>query len=1156
NETTGEYRIPYNYSDVWNGTTPRGNNIYTYDWDTTSLNPDEWLTHGYIIVFKVTDNNSQPNTVYQSVGVWVDNDYPSIISGPLVRSENNVEEREDSRSVIYTKESVGSLSFALYDLRLAMYYDIDENQSWANLEAYLNCLNISILDEYENGSQVFNSCEIVNGSGGLFLEVRNYPLYSGRHNLTLTVTDLAGNTNQSVHTVDIVVDQVPPIVIPVLPRTGMWLKRVINANPFAEAFDWFAYSFLSTMGWILDLLKLNYEQTWNMIGDDWMEGVLFGAYVDDFDSPVLNETIYVQLNYRPGLLYRMTSDYMIYLDSMDEHPCDRLLAQGEQFRSALGGELYSRILSCSGYQDLGLTIFEEWYGDNVFWTAVELSPWDFPLNIWSQSWLNPNTFTCKFSAWDKAGNLGTAYSTFGVIPYASALTLQFDMTSASWFLTGLFGCQAYIDAVQSEITLVTSGRKGGENQGGACMSHGVSSSEPNTDANLLYSASYPTPAENGGVCMGDGEGENETGCDPLDSLITVESTLNYEFYEETSFLPWMKFSFRVFGAPRDISLNVKFGQAPFIRLFFDPLSFQKYGRGEDSVLLRAAPNTWNTFALPLYRMAEGLGLFEGLNAPTNISAVSVTAYGERNVWERRAVFNGFWVATPVPLVEEYAEKAALSRDNYYRILNVTRESNLNQLKEDIFEIFAASYLEDFPHLAQCLEDFTRHLFPAGEMQEFTGASARVVYYNTSSGSAPLYVVYSFPEGLENVSLLAAYNYTNIPDVDLSREAVLNASLTNLCRQLAQGGGAITPYGLTGEDLAYLPYGAASFVIVNDTLCFDRLSARPCTIQSVLATVASIAERAWSQKCIAELVEREVEYREVEALQAFVNESVYRVETLKKLMAALQWVNYMHPMNWDWKSFDALVDTYWLSFEYAGWANSTGYQLLAECLVNITGMLDFGDYFGAPPVFITSGEYNRTSGGEGEDCVLIFKAVEGERSLDYLLGARQGEVLFAVFNDSSFLNVVRKYGRCVNATLADVYLYFAEMAFMYTVPYDAEDLLNDGVFNAVSELCSSLFAGPLAMLEQIVGNVKDVVECFLNLPFINLVSTLNALFMQKFTKKLAIFGVSNYVGWLLEEEAANYEADYYSDMDDGGVAQPGQTFFPRWKYGEGLQPALP
>ncbi|MHA1209129.1 MAG: hypothetical protein ACTSRF_07870, partial [Candidatus Freyarchaeota archaeon] len=564
------------------------------------------------------------------------------------------------------------------------------------------------------------------------------------------------------------------------------------------------------------------------------------------------------------------------------------------------------------------------------------------------------------------------------------------------------------------------------------------------------------------------------------------------------------------------------------------------------------------------RMAGGLGLFRGLNAPTNISEVSVTAYGQRRVWERRAVFDGFWVATPVPLVEEYAEKAALARDNYYKILNVSGESNLEVLRKDIFEVFAASYTEDFEYLAGCLENFTQHLFPSGEMQEFTGASVQTIYYNTSNSSVPLFVIYSFPEGLENVSLLAAYNYTNIPDVDLSREAVLNASLTELCEQLAQGGDALTPHGLTGEDLAYLPYGAASFVIVNDTVCFDRLSAKPCTIQSVLATIASIAERVWSRRCIAKVVEQEEDYQEVESFRTFINESAYRVEVFKRLLTAVQWVNYMHPMNWDKKHFDAFVDPksspYWLSFEYADWGNVTGYELFAECLANVTEMLDFGDPFGAPPVFIVSGEYNRTTEAEGEECVLVYKGVEREGVLSLVEGARQGSVLFVVFNDTSVLNVARRFGRRVNASLADLYVYLAEMAFMYTRPYDMEELIGDPGFEALHNTLAALFSGPLATVEQIAHTIEDVSETFASIPLINLLNTLDSLFVQKLNKKLAQLGLFRLVSGFYDPDwdtspngpGQCIEAPESTNQADAGEENTGGKRFDEHFEGEAAQ----
>jgi len=1146
NETTGRLEVPYGYSDTWSNATPAGGDAYTAVWDTTTLNETEALTHRYVVVFRVTDNNTQPNTVYRNITVVVDNDPPSIFDGPCVVSPNNVEEEEGfsketngSRTVIYTKETLGGLVFGLSDERLGMYYDIDGNQSRANLEAYLNCLSITVLDEYEGGNQTYSNCEIINGSGGLYLLVRNYTLVTGTHNLTLTVTDLAGNMNQSIRAVDIVVDQVPPVVIPIVPRDGMWLKRVINANPLAELMDLAA----SGISFILDQIGVG---GFNRIQDRWDEGVLFGAYVDDGESPVLTDAIYMQLSNRPGLLFKMEQDFTRFLNQMDECPLDCLLESADTKRDYFGGEFYSMLLACSGYQDLGLTVFEERYGDRVFWCGTDFTPWDFFLNIWSQSWLSPTSFTCRFTAWDKAGNRGTANSTFVIVPYASAATLEFDVTvnSLSYFLETIAGLNAYVEAIESEIASFTSGNKGtgGETQGGSRLSLGEFGGEPvSAESGGLPSGSGTLLSGGCGVCGGEGNGSsNESGWEPGVSLITVEQALNYEFYEDVLFLPWMKLSFRVFGAPRDVSLNIKFGNAPFIRLFFDSLSFQEYGCTENSVLLRASPDTWNIFTIPLYRIAKGLGLFEGLNAPTNISVISVSAYGGREVWECRAVFDGFWVATPVPLVEEYAEKAALARDNYYKILNVSRESNLEVLRKDIFEVFAASYTEDFEYLADCLENFTQHLFPSGEMQEFTGASVQTIYYNTSNSSVPLFVIYSFPEGLENVSLLAAYNYTNIPDVDLSREAVLNASLTELCEQLAQGEGVLSPYGLADEDLAYLPYGAASFVIVNDTVCFDRLSAKPCTIQSVLATIASIAERVWNHRCLAKVVEQEEEYQLVESFRAFVNESMYRVETFKKLLAAVQWVNYMHPFSWDQESFDTLVDPenspYWLSYTYAGWGNETGYELLAECLVNIIRMLDFGDRFGAPPVFIVSGEYNRTAESEGEDCVLIFKAVERERSLDVLFGARQGSVLFAVFNDTDVLNVARKYGRQVNCSLADVYVYFAEMALMYTRPYNSEEVLSGSVFDIVGQL----FSGISSFVDQIANEIGSLIQYFAAVPFVNLVTTLNALFTQKFDRKCRMMGIDNYVEWLVQQEESLSD---FNDIYDPGTVHalnPGET----------------
>lgn len=658
-------------------------------------------------------------------------------------------------------------------------------------------------------------------------------------------------------------------------------------------------------------------------------------------------------------------------------------------------------------------------------------------------------------------------------------------------------------------------------------------SEKSASSFGLFSSDYD-------VCGGTGEGGNESGGEPLENPVTVEQALNYEFSEDVSFLPWMKMSFRVFGSPRDISLNVKFGVAPYIRLFFDPLSFEQYGSKEDSALLRSTPDTWNTFTIPLYRMAKELGLFNGFNAPTNISTISVSAYGERKTWESWAIFDNFWVATPVPLVEDYAEKAALSRDNYYKILNVTKESNFELLKQDISEIFAASYMGDFEYLAEVLGIFTQHLFPSGEMAEFTDASVRVISYNNSlNESVPLFVLYSFPGGLENVSFLAAYNYTNIPNLDLSREAVLNANLTQLCQLLARGGGVLTPYGLSDQDLAYLPYGTASFVIINDTVCIDRLSAKPCTIQSVLATIASIAERVWNHKCVAQVVEQEEEAQEIGSLRAFINEEAYRVDTFNKLLAALQWVNYMHPYNWDKKSFDVLLDPvnspYWLSYTYAAWGNETGYERLSECLANITQMLDFGDYFGAPPVFITSGEYNRTAGAAGEKCVLIYKALERDASWNYLLGAVQGEILCAIFNDTDVLNVAREFGRRVNSTLADVYVYLAEMAFMYTRPYNTEDILG----SPVSENIQALFSGSLGGVEQILSNIGEFADNLTMLPFLNLKNTLDIMFMQKLNKQLAILGVGMGLGptgfkdvidRLGDEETSKASSVYSSEED--------------------------
>ncbi|WXG41619.1 MAG: DUF2341 domain-containing protein [Candidatus Freyarchaeum deiterrae] len=1159
NETTGRLEIPYGYSDVWNDTSSIGGGIYTAVWNTTSLNASESLIHRYVVVFKVSDNNTIPNTVYSNVTICVDNTVPYIIDGPSVVAQNNVEEGKnvegftketnENGTVIYTKFVNASLTFAVSDERLMKYYDIEHNTSQANLEAYLGCLGMTILDEYENGSRFYSDCSVMSGSNGVFFVVENYTLVSGMHNLTLTVSDLAGNTNRSIRKVDIVVDQTAPIVIPILPRTGMWLKRVINAN-------WILGSFMGALYWLDSLFDTETSIP------DWSEGVLFGVYVDDLASPVLTNTIYLDLSNRLIHFGPMTPDYYPWIgmfnDFSERGALNRIVQAINNLSDSDADLLYS-FLACSGYNDLGLMKFERLYSDKVFWYGVAFTPLDFLFNILSLSCLNPTTFTCKFTAWDKAGNEGYAYSTFGIIPYADRFFLQMQGSDNCFY--GYASFDAYVKTIQQEIENAhqqgngtsqgTSSSQGnGTSQGGAVQYVDMSVSTPLSNiivnSSSLSSGSDTLNSQSCGVCGG-GTGSvsgNETGWAPVENLATVEQALNYELSGDVSFLPWMKFNFRVFGAPRDISLNVKFGVAPCVRLFFDPLSFEEYGSKDDSVLLRATPDTWNTFTIPLYRMARSLGLFNGLNAPTNISTISVSAYGERKTWERRAVFDNFWVATPVPLVEDYAEKAALSRDNYYKVLNVTKESNFEVLKQDISEVFAASYMGDFEYLAAVLGNFTQHLFPSGEMAEFTGASVRVVSYNNSlNESVPLFVVYSFPEGLENVSLLAAYNYTNIPNLDLSREAVLNANITQLCQLLAQGGGVLKPYGLSDADLAYLPYGAASFVIVNDTVCIDRLSAKPCTIQTVLATIASIAERVWNQKCVAQVVEQEQEAQQIEALRAFINEEAYRVDTFNKLLAALQWVNYMHPYNWDRKSFDTLIDPntspYWLSYTYASWGNATGYELLSECLANITQMLDFGDYFGAPPVFITSGEYNRTADAAGEKCVLIYKALERNPSWNYLLGAVQGEVLCAVFNDTNVLNVAKEFGRRANSTLADVYVYLTEMAFMYTRPYNTEEIMNSPALDALGQL----FSGATNIVDQIGSQVQNLIQYFTAVPFVNLVSTLNALFTQKFDQKCISLGIDNYVEWLAQQDEASLNDFGDNNTYDSGTISaldPGET----------------